>query len=111
MTDAYLDFLREKMCLARFSGFDVPLEEINPALKPHTRAIERWSMPGEVVYDPFHGLGTVGVRAIKLGRRARGSELSAAYFADQVHYLLAAELEESMPSLFDFVEPALSETA
>ena len=65
------------------------------------RAIDRWSMPGEVVYDPFHGLGTVGVRAIKLGRHARGSELSAAYFKDQVHYLRAAEREALMPSLFD----------
>lgn len=68
------------------------------------RAIERWSMPGEVVYDPFHGLGTVGVRAIKAGRRARGSELSPGYFKDQVHYLRAAELEFTMPSLFDVLE-------
>ena len=68
------------------------------------RLIERYSNPGETVYDPFHGLGTVGVRAIKLGRRARGSELSAAYFADQVHYLRAAEREMAMPSLFDTLE-------
>ncbi|WP_291141851.1 DNA methyltransferase [Hydrogenophaga sp.] len=68
------------------------------------RLIERYSNPGETVYDPFHGLGTVGVRAIKLGRRARGSELSAAYFADQVHYLRAAEREMAMPSLFDSIE-------
>ncbi|MDP3351850.1 MAG: DNA methyltransferase [Hydrogenophaga sp.] len=70
------------------------------------RVIERYTNPGEVVYDPFHGLGTVGVRAIKLGRRARGSELSAAYFADQVHYLRAAEREVSMPTLFDTLETA-----
>lgn len=68
------------------------------------RLIERYSNPGETVYDPFHGLGTVGVRAIRLGRRARGSELSAAYFADQVHYLRAAEREMAMPSLFDSIE-------
>ena len=68
------------------------------------RLIERYSNPGETVYDPFHGLGTVGVRAIALGRRARGSELSPTYFADQVHYLRAAEREASMPSLFDTLE-------
>lgn len=68
------------------------------------RLITRFSNPGETVYDPFHGLGTVGVRAIKHGRRARGSELSATYFADQVHYLRAAEREASMPTLFDLVE-------
>jgi hypothetical protein len=68
------------------------------------RLIERYSNAGEVVYDPFHGLGTVGVRAIKKGRHAGGSELSSAYFADQVHYLRAAEQEASMPTLFDALE-------
>ncbi|KTT15844.1 DNA methyltransferase [Pseudacidovorax intermedius] len=66
------------------------------------RLIERYSMRGETVYDPFHGIGTVGVRAIRAGRKARGSELNAAYFMDQVHYLRAAEREALMPSLFDF---------
>jgi len=68
------------------------------------RAIELYSNRGDLVYDPFHGLGTVGVRAIKLGRRAGGSELNGAYFADQVHYLQAAEREHAMPTLFDFDE-------
>jgi DNA modification methylase len=68
------------------------------------RLIDRYSNPGEKVYDPFHGLGTVGVRAIKKGRTAGGSELSAAYFADQVHYLRAAEREFTMPTLFDALE-------
>jgi hypothetical protein len=69
------------------------------------RLIDRYSMPGELVYDPFHGLGTVGVRAIKKGRRAGGSELNAAYFFDQVHYLRAAEREAAMPTLFGFEKP------
>ncbi len=96
-------------------------EQANRAVEKHVcplqfdivdRLIERYSMTGEVVYDPFHGLGTVGVRAIKKGRRAAGSELNAAYFKDQVHYLQAAEREFSMPTLFDMdaeeptVEPA-----
>ncbi|MGC8054927.1 DNA methyltransferase, partial [Salmonella enterica] len=63
-----------------------------------------YSNPGDLVYDPFHGLGTVGVRAIKAGRRAGGSELNPAYFLDQVHYLRAVEREVSMPTLFDFDE-------
>jgi DNA modification methylase len=88
-------------------------EQANRAVEKHVcplqfdivdRLIERYSNRGDVVYDPFHGLGTVGVRAIKLGRRAAGSELNAAYFADQLHYLRAAELEASMPSLFDVLE-------
>ncbi len=67
------------------------------------RLINRYTNAGDVVYDPFHGLGTVGVRAVKLGRRGAGSELNAAYFRDQVHYLKEAEREVSMPTLFDLV--------
>jgi len=65
------------------------------------RLISRYSNPGDVVFDPFCGLGTVPVRAMKLGRRGAGSELNPAYFADQVHYCRAMEREVSMPSLFD----------
>jgi len=65
------------------------------------RLIQRYSNPGEVIYDPFCGLGTVPVRAMKLGRRGAGSELNPSYFADQVHYCRAMEREVSMPSLFD----------
>jgi adenine-specific DNA methylase len=64
------------------------------------RLIARYSNRGELVYDPFCGLGTVPYMAIKMGRRGGGSELNAQYFFDQVHYLKAAEREASMPSLF-----------
>lgn len=68
------------------------------------RLIERYSNPGELVYDPFCGLGTVPYRAILKGRRGGGSELNSAYFLDQVHYLRSAERQVSMPSLFDALE-------
>ena len=68
------------------------------------RLIERYSNAGELVYDPFCGLGTVPYRAILKGRRGGGSELNAAYFMDQVHYLRSAEREVTMPSLFDVLE-------
>ncbi|CAA2106081.1 DNA methyltransferase [Variovorax paradoxus] len=86
-------------------------EQSNRAVEKHVcplqfdivdRLIERYSNKGDVIYDPFCGLGTVPVRAIKAGRRGAGSELNPAYFLDQVHYLRAAEREASMPSLFDF---------
>lgn len=51
------------------------------------RVIAQMSMPGEVVYDPFSGLGTVPLRALKLGRRGLGVELNAGYHADAVHWL------------------------
>ncbi|MBV6321928.1 helicase-related protein [Duganella violaceipulchra] len=67
------------------------------------RLILRYTNPGEKVYDPFSGLGTVPVRAVKLRRYGGGSELSTSYFADQVHYCQAAEREISIPTLFDLV--------
>ena len=88
-------------------------EQSNRAVEKHVcplqfdivdRLIDRYSNKGERVYDPFCGLGTVPYRAILKGRTGGGSELSPTYFADQVHYLQAAEREASMPTLFDFAE-------
>ena len=65
------------------------------------RLIERYSNPGDLVYDPFGGLGTVGLRALRAGRRGRTVELNPGYFLDSVKYFEAAERERDMPSLFD----------
>lgn len=65
------------------------------------RLITRFSNPGELVFDPFGGLGTVPLRALKLGRRGRGVELNPAYYFDAVKYLQAEERQRDMPSLFD----------
>jgi DNA modification methylase len=65
------------------------------------RAIAQWSMPGEEVYDPFGGLMTVPVRAVKAGRLGRAAELSPGYFLDGAAYCKAVEQEVGMPTLFD----------
>lgn len=65
------------------------------------RLIERFSNPGDLVYDPFGGIGTVPVRALKLGRRGRGVELNEDYWKDAVGYLQAEERAQAMPTLFD----------
>ena len=67
------------------------------------RLIERFSMPGEEVFDPFAGIGTVPVRALTLGRRGSGAELNADYFRDAVRYCAAAEAEADIPDLFDLM--------
>lgn len=68
------------------------------------RLIERYSEKGDLVYDPFGGLFTVPVRALKLGRRGRAVELNPGYFMDGVKYLQAMEREVVSPSLFDILE-------
>lgn len=65
------------------------------------RLIGRFTNPGELVFDPFGGLGTTGYIAIKMGRRAYLVELNEDYWRDSVGYLRAAESKATMPSLFD----------
>lgn len=67
------------------------------------RIINRYSNKGDLVFDPFGGLMTVPVTAVKMGRRGYGIELSPDYFRDGVGYLQAAEEEKEMPTLFDFI--------
>ncbi|WP_395452874.1 DNA methyltransferase [Azospirillum melinis] len=68
------------------------------------RLIGRFSMPGELVFDPFSGLHTVANRAVRMGRKGRGHELNATYFLDGVAHLQAAERELSTLSLFDILD-------
>lgn len=68
------------------------------------RVITQFSMKGEVVYDPFSGLGTVPMRAVMLNRRGLGVELSEDYFADSLIYLKHADMEQATPSLFDLID-------
>lgn len=65
------------------------------------RVIERWSMPGEMVMDPFGGLGTTAYMAVKAARRGLSIELNPDYWWQSVGYCRAAESEATAPSLFD----------
>lgn len=101
----YRGFLERKRTHVPHSGFD-PGDGVSDALFPLQfdivdRLIERYSNPGELVYDPFGGLGTVPLRAMKMGRKGRGVELNTGYFLDAVKYLEAEERRQSMPTLFD----------
>ena len=51
------------------------------------RLINRYSNPGDLVLDPFGGLGTVALEAIKAGRKGYTIELNNDYFRDAVGYL------------------------
>lgn len=68
------------------------------------RIINRFSNPGDLVLDPFGGLMTVPMTAVKMNRRGYGIELNPDYFRDGVGYLQAAEEEKETPTLFDFMQ-------
>ena len=71
------------------------------------RIINRYSNEGDLVYDPFGGLMTVPMTAVKMHRRGYGCELNPDYFRDGVGYLQAAEDEIDEPTLFDFMPEVL----
>lgn len=71
------------------------------------RIINRYSNEGDVVYDPFGGLMTVPMTAVKMHRYGEGCELNPDYFRDGVGYLEAAESEVDMPTLFDLFPEAM----
>jgi DNA modification methylase len=67
------------------------------------RLIKLYSMPGELIADPFNGLGTTGVRALKAGRRYFGTELNDVYAKTAAMYLREQENKADLPTLFDEV--------
>ncbi len=67
------------------------------------RLINRYSNPGDLVLDPFGGIGTVALEAMKAGRRGYTIELNADYFRDAVGYLMEYERTEDNISLFDLL--------
>lgn len=67
------------------------------------RIINRYSNEGDTVYDPFGGLMTVPMTAVKMHRKGIGCELSPDYFRDGVGYLKEAEDEMETPTLFDYL--------
>lgn len=74
-------------------------------LKLIERLIRRYSNKGDIVFDPFMGIGSVPYVAVKMHRFGRGVELNGNYFRDAVRYLHEAEVERSAPTLFDALEP------
>ncbi len=73
------------------------------------RLIERWSCPGDLVFDPFGGVGSVPYKAIEAGRRGYGSELNAGYVEDARFYLSAMAEKLATPTLFDVLDSLAQE--
>lgn len=75
---AYLDFLRQKIRLADFAGFEVDDSEINPILKPHQRAIVKWAVRGgcRAIFAAF-GLGksVMQIEILRLIQKHAGGQV------------------------------------
>lgn len=70
------------------------------------RLVDRYSNEGETILDPFGGLMTVPLVAMKKNRKGIGIELNEDYFTDGVNYLEMEEEKQKTPTLFDYLRPA-----
>lgn len=62
------------------------------------RCLRLYSNPGDIVLDPFNGIGSTGHQAIKMGRRYLGVELKPEYARQAAKFL--ADVEQQKSSLF-----------
>lgn len=66
------------------------------------RCIRLWTNPGELVLDPFAGIGSTGDQALRLDRQFIGIELKPEYYQVAVNNLRKAEADMSTPDLFSW---------
>jgi DNA modification methylase len=71
------------------------------------RLIELYSNAGETILDPFGGLGTTGVRAVRKKRKAILTELNDLYAKTAAMYLKETEYKAELPTLFDLLTKAV----
>jgi hypothetical protein len=65
------------------------------------RIILLWSNPGDIVFDPFLGVGSTAYQAIVSGRKGIGSELKTSYYRQsQKNIRSALETTQKQMSLF-----------
>lgn len=64
------------------------------------RGIDLWTNPGDLVLDPFMGIGSTGYVALQHGRRTLGFELKQSYFKQAVANLRSVEHAATQEGLF-----------
>lgn len=57
------------------SDSDKSLHKWGQSLSTFTELVERFTNPGDTIFDPFIGAGTTGIATIKLGRKFIGSDI------------------------------------
>lgn len=68
------------------------------------RGITLWSNPGDTILDPFGGIGSTPVIALREGRRAIAVELKPSYYKQMAANCERAIAERGQLTLFDLAE-------
>ena len=98
------DILRMRTLNAEQKRRDLQMHVCPLQLDIVERLIDRYSNKGDVILDPFGGIGTVPLTAMKMERYGMAIELNNGYFRDGVGYCQAEEAEEDLPTLFDLLD-------
>ena len=64
------------------------------------RCIRLWSNKGELVFDPFGGLGSTPYEAVKLGRKGMSIELKHSYWVESVKLISQLDKQLNTTTLF-----------
>jgi len=64
------------------------------------RCNQLWSMPDDVVFSPFLGIGSEGYVAVQMGRKFIGTELKSSYFQVAKKNLDKANIQQEQTELF-----------
>lgn len=102
--DVWDDIVRMRTLNADQKRRDLQLHVCPLQLDIVERIINRYSNEGDIVLDPFGGIGTVALTAMKMKRYGVSIELNNGYFRDSVGYLQSYEDNIDQPTLFDFAE-------
>jgi DNA modification methylase len=98
------DVLRMRTLNSRQSQKNLQMHVCPLQLDIVERLIERYSNRGDLVFDPFGGIGTVPYCAVRMGRYGLSTELNYDYWRDGLRYSVEAENEILSPTLFDFIK-------
>ncbi|TQL46694.1 helicase-like protein [Homoserinimonas aerilata] len=106
--DVWTDILRIDTLNSEQKKRDVENHICPFPLEIPRRLINMYSNPGDLVYDPFGGIGSTALCAVQAGRRAYSSELNPASVADSLVYLRRHDARAAIPSLFDLDDEAVA---
>lgn len=77
---------------ARFKGSEQDEKHLCPMpLAYIERCLKLYSCPGDIVFDPFSGIGSTGYQAVKFGRKFIGTELKPEYAKQAAKFITEAE--------------------
>lgn len=72
----------------------------------YRRGYQLWTNPGDVVFEPFGGIGSGGAVAMEQGRRYIAAELKQSYFKQMVANLDEAEQRSGQLTMLELVKEA-----